>query len=147
MNLSSGIDSCGDEVNESREFLRAVTLNHLADDLAGGDIESRHQTGRIFPRLILFDSAIENEASGSETVPEPARGRHRSHRIRPGTCPFDLRSSAYRKISRSVGKSCQTGSAVPFVIVSAGLAMATFYRQGHLRPPPVPGSASSRPPR
>ena len=71
MNRGSRIDTLGDEVEESKEFFRAVTVDHLAGDLTGGDIKSRQQTG----------------------------------------------------------------SAVPFVIVSAVFGMARFYRQGHLRPP------------
>ena len=81
MNRGSGLDPLGDEVKESKEFLRAVTLNHLAGDLAGGDIKSRHQAG----------------------------------------------------------------SAVPLVIVSAGLGMARFHRQRVPASAPVHGSASSRP--
>ncbi len=38
MNLGSGLDPFGDEIEEGEEFLRAVTFDHLAGDLSGGDI-------------------------------------------------------------------------------------------------------------
>ncbi len=45
MNLGSGLDPLGDKLVEGEEFLRTVTLDHLAGDRAGGDIEGRHQAG------------------------------------------------------------------------------------------------------
>ena len=53
MNLGSGLDSLEDKVKQSKEFLRAMTLDHPAGDLAGGDIKSRHQAGSSIPFVIV----------------------------------------------------------------------------------------------
>ena len=58
MNLGYGLDPLGDEVEEGEEFLRAVTLDHLAGDLSGGDIEGRHQAGGAIA-LVMPISALQ----------------------------------------------------------------------------------------
>ena len=45
VNLHVGPEPLGDVVEEGEEFLRAVTLDHPAGDLSGGDVESRQQAG------------------------------------------------------------------------------------------------------
>ena len=45
MDRCSGLDLRGDMVEEGEELLGAVTLDPLAGDLPGGDVEGRHQAG------------------------------------------------------------------------------------------------------
>ncbi len=73
MNRGSGLDSLGDEVEEDWECLRAVTRDNLAGDLAGGDIEGRHQAGGSVA-LVVMGSGL------------GMAGFHRQGRLRPHKC-------------------------------------------------------------
>ena len=70
MNLGSRLDPLGDELEEGEEFLRTVTRDHLAGDLAGRDIEGRHQAGRAIA-LVVVGAGL------------GMAGLHRQGRLRP----------------------------------------------------------------
>ena len=61
VNLGSGLDPLGDKVEESEEFLRAITLDHPASDFSGNEIEGRHQAGGEVAPVIV--------GAGLETLP------------------------------------------------------------------------------
>jgi len=74
MNLGSGLDPFGDEIEEGEEFRRAVTRDHLAGDLSGGDIEGRHQACSIVA-LVVVSAGL-----GMAVL-------HRQGRLPPSQCP------------------------------------------------------------
>ena len=90
MNLGSGLDPFGDEVEKGEEFLRAVTRDHLAGDLAGGDIEGRHQAGGTVA-LVVVSAGL------------GMAGLHRQGRLRPSQS-LDLCLLVHRDDDSVVGR-------------------------------------------
>ena len=70
VNLGFRLDPLGDKLEEGEEVLRAVTCDHLAGDLAGGDVESRHQAGGAVA-LVVMGAGL------------GMAGLHRQGRLRP----------------------------------------------------------------
>ena len=90
MNLGPGLDPLGDKVEEGEEFLRAVTLDHPAGDLPGGNIKGRHQTGgAIAPAVVGAGPGMS--------------GLHRQGRLRPSK-RLDLRLLVHRDDDGVVGR-------------------------------------------
>ncbi len=90
MNLGSRPDPLGDEIKEGEEFLRAVTLDHLAGDLSGGDIKGRHQAGGAVAPVVV--------SAGLGMA-----GLHRQGRLRPSQC-LDLCLLVHRDDDSVVGR-------------------------------------------
>ena len=72
MNLGSGLDPLGDEVEEIEKFLRAVTLDHLA----GGDIKSHHRAGSSVSLIIVSPGGFRDDqvSSAGALVSTPVLG-------------------------------------------------------------------------
>ena len=90
VNRDSGLDPLADLVEEAEELLRAVALDHLAGDLAGGDVEGRQQAGGAVALVVV--------GAGLRLA-----GLHRQRRLRPPQ-RLDLRLLVHRDDHRMVGR-------------------------------------------